>query len=99
MSTSHTDYVIFDPTVAPEAEAFARAPRRGDLSGLRVMLLDNGKPNSAALLRLVGERLAATAGVSVARLVRKPSAYKPAADAELDEAAAGADLVLAGIGD
>jgi hypothetical protein len=93
-----SDYIIFDPTVAPEAEPFARAPRRRDLGGLRVALLDNGKPNSAALLRLVGERLAATAGVSVARLVRKPSAYKPAAEMQLDEVA-GADLVLTGVGD
>jgi hypothetical protein len=92
------DYVIFDPTIAPETEAFARAPRRGALAGLRVALLDNGKPNSAELLRLVGERLVATAGVSVARLVRKPSAYKPAAETQLDEVA-GADLVLTGVGD
>jgi len=94
-----SDYVIFDPTAAPEAEAFSPAPRPGGLAGRRVALLDNGKANSAALLGLIGERLTAAAGVSVVRLVRKPSAYKPAAEALLDEAAAGADVVVAGIGD
>ena len=94
-----TAYVIFDPTVAPQAEAFERAPRGGDLRGRRVVLLDNGKPNSGKLLAMIGERLAAGAAVSVGRAARKPSAYRPADDADLDALAAEADLVLAGIGD
>lgn len=94
-----TDYVIFDPTVAPEAGSFARAPRSGDLRGRRVVLLDNGKPNSGRLLAMVAERLAASAAVTVVRGVRKPSAYRPAGDADLDALAVEADLVLAGIGD
>jgi hypothetical protein len=97
MSTQ--DYVIYDPTVAHEAEPFERAPRAGTLVGRRLALLDNGKPNAARFLGMVAERLSTDAGVSVVRTVRKPSAYRPAGDAELAAVAQGADLVLSGIGD
>ncbi|HWP35704.1 MAG TPA: hypothetical protein VNM66_08915 [Thermodesulfobacteriota bacterium] len=92
-------YVIYDPTVEPEGEAFAPAPRPASLAGRRVVLLDNGKANAGRLLELVGERLAARTGAAVVRLVRKGSAYRPATEAELEEAAREADLVVAGIGD
>ncbi len=96
---TESSYVIYDPTVAPEAAAFERAPRPGSLAGRRVVLLDNGKPNAGKLLGMVAERLAAETGATVARAVRKPSAYRPANEAELAAVAEGAELVVTGIGD
>lgn len=48
-----------DPTGLPaRPDSVALAPRVPSLDGLRLGLLDNSKPNAAALLAIVGDRFA-----------------------------------------
>ncbi len=90
---------IFDPTIAPEGEGFAWAPRPEELRERVIALLDNGKPNSDRLLEHVGALLNREWGVGRVTRVRKPSAYRPASDEMIDQVAKEADLVVVGIGD
>lgn len=75
----------------------ALAPRSGSLTGLRLGLLDNSKPNAGALLERLGELLAARAGLSRVRTWRKPGSAQPAE--VLDEIAGSVDLVATGSAD
>jgi hypothetical protein len=85
-------------TVRPVA-ATGLAPRPGDLAGLRIGLLDNGKPSSRELLqraaRLLGERF----GTEVTIERRKRNTSLPAEHDQIDEIAARIDLALVGTGD
>jgi hypothetical protein len=69
------------------------------LGGLRVAVLDNGKPNASLLLTGVAEGLAARAGTRVSLVVGKETAATPAAPALLEEIRSAADLVLTGSAD
>lgn len=92
-------FPIFDPTVAPEGEAFEWAPRPASLEGKVVGLLDNGKTRSDRLMQAIGDLLVREHGAARLVAVKKPSPYRPA-PAELLEALANeADLVVTGIGD
>ena len=48
---------IFDPTVSPTVERSGLAPRLDSLDGKVIGLYNNGKPNAARLLEVVGEQL------------------------------------------
>ena len=48
---------VLDPTVSPTVERSGLAPRLDSLDGKVVGLYNNGKPNAARLLELVGEQL------------------------------------------
>lgn len=90
-------FIVLDPTLEVEAPRIERAPRPEQVHSIG--LLDNGKPNSGKLLRMVGEKLAARyPGVRI-REYRKPGAYRPAPSALLDQVAEENDIVIAGIGD
>jgi hypothetical protein len=69
------------------------------LAGLRVAVLDNGKPNAALLLTTLADGLAARAGTRVSLVVGKETAATPADPGLLDEIRAAADLVLTGSAD
>ncbi len=72
--------------------------RRGPgLAGCRIGVLDNSKPNADVLLGRVAELLLARAGAAEIRRWRKPGASRPAAN--LDEIAAGVDVLLTGSAD
>ena len=92
-------FQIFDPTIAPEGEGFAWAPRPQELRDRVVALLDNGKTNSDRLLEHIGRLLESELGVGRVTRVRKPSAYRPASDEMIEQVAKEADLVVVGIGD
>jgi hypothetical protein len=90
-------FIVLDPTLEVETPRVERAPRPAQVHSIG--LLDNGKPNSDKLLRMVGEKLAARyPGVQI-REYRKPGAYRPAPSALLDQVANENDIVIAGIGD
>ena len=72
------------------------ARRRPSLTGLRIGVLDNSKPNADVLLDGVAETLAARAGATVRRWT-KPGSSRPAT--MIDEIAAAVDVVLTGSAD
>jgi hypothetical protein len=90
-------FVVLDPTLEVEAAKVERAPRVAEVK--RIGLLDNGKPNSEKVLRLVAAKVAeAYPGLQVT-YYRKPGAYRPAPPALLDQVAEENDVALVGIGD
>ena len=92
-------FTVFDPTDGPAPQVFTTADRPASLEGKVIGILDNGKAKSDLLLRGVQELLRNEAGVTSFVMLRKPSAYRPAPDDQLDELARTADAVITGIGD
>ena len=94
--------VIMDPTGRKHGDResdFALAPRRGDLSGARVGLLENGKQNAALFLEEVGRALKDRYGVTDVKLRRKDVFSAPAPRELVDELRSQCDVVVIGIGD
>ena len=75
------------------------APRREDLGGARVGLLENGKQNARRFLEDVAEALRERYGAGEARVMRKENFAQPAAPELIDDLSREADLVVIGIGD
>lgn len=73
------------------------APRLARLTGRRVGVLDNSKPNADLLLGRLAELLAERTGAAGVARWRKPGASRAAAD--LEAVAASADVVLTGSAD
>jgi hypothetical protein len=93
---------IMDPTGRAEAEASAGltlAPRRADLSGATVGLLENGKQNAALFLEEVAGILRERYGVGEATLRRKEVFSAPAPPELVEEMSLGSDVVVIGVGD
>ena len=68
------------------------AKRPSSLTGLRVGVLDNSKPNADVLLRRVAELLVARAEGVTIRSWTKPGSSRPAA--VIEEIAASVDVLL-----
>ena len=77
----------------------ALAPSPPVLTGLRVAVLDNGKPNARLLLERLAGRLAERAGAAVTLVVGKGTAATPAEPEILDQLREHADLVVTGSAD
>jgi len=75
------------------------APRRGDLSGARVGLLENGKQNASRFLTDVADILRERFGAGEVKLRRKENFAQPAAPELIDELSRESDVVVIGIGD
>lgn len=88
---------VLSPIAQPTTEVKPLAPRRADLRGCRIGILDNSKPNADVLLRRVAERLVERAGAASIRTWPKPGASHPAA--VIDEVAGAVDVVLTGSAD
>jgi len=90
---------IFSPegTVGTAPHVPATSPTV--LTGLRVAVLDNGKPNARLLLERLADRLADRAGASVSLVTGKGTAATPAEPDVLDTLRERADLVLTGSAD
>jgi hypothetical protein len=96
----HTNTLtILSPSNDVEPNRADLAPRPASLSGLRVGILDNGKPNSDRLLELLGSNLVAAYGVDVATVLRKPAIGRLAPSSIVDELIAVSDVVVTGVGD
>lgn len=93
---------IMDPTGRTQGETsagLALAPRRGDLSGATVGLLENGKQNARLFLEEVAGVLRDRHGVGEVTLRRKEVFSAPAPPELVDEMSAAADVVVIGVGD
>ena len=75
------------------------APRRAEIKGARVGLLENGKQNASLFLREVAGILRERYGAGEARLRRKENFAAPAPAELIDTLSAESDLVVIGIGD
>jgi hypothetical protein len=75
------------------------APRRAELSGVRVGLLENGKQNAGLFLTEVANILRERYGAGEARLRRKENFAQPAPQELIDQLSSESDLVVIGIGD
>jgi hypothetical protein len=88
--------------VSPEGRVHEpRAPRAtapADLAGMRIAILDNGKPNAARLMTEVARRVAARTDARLALVVAKQTAATPA-EPEILQQLEAADLVLTGSAD
>ena len=77
----------------------ALAPSPEVLAGLRIAVLDNGKPGAELLMGEIAEQIALRAGAKVAGGFQKSSAATPCEDELLVELAKCADLVVTGTAD
>jgi hypothetical protein len=96
---------VYLPDSEPRPEIGKLASSPGSLSGLRIGILNNGKPNAAFVLAYAAERLAADTGATVS-LITKKGPYGMSANAAIpmardiferliDET----DIVLTGLAD
>ena len=90
-------FIVLDPTLEVETPHVERASRPAQIH--TVGLLDNGKQNSDKLLHKVADMLRVQQPNLKVKQYRKPSPYRPAPAALLDQVAAECDIALVGIGD
>ena len=62
---------IYLPDSAPGPEVVQLAPSPSSLEGLRIAVLDNGKPNAALVMTRAAETLAARTGARVSLVTKK----------------------------
>ena len=89
-----------DGEVGPEPAALASGPNV--LTGLRIGVLDNGKPNAGLLLGRVGEQLAGRTGATLVLVTEKgpgANAATPCTEAVLERLRSECDVVLTGSAD
>jgi hypothetical protein len=93
---------ILDPTgqTTTRIGGAASAPRRTDLTGVRLGLLENTKHNAALLLDELATLLQAQHGASATVLRRTKTAFAlPLPEEQLAELVRECDVVLVGVGD
>ncbi|HEY1831402.1 MAG TPA: UGSC family (seleno)protein [Acidimicrobiales bacterium] len=99
LAESTKSLTILVPTNEVEATGAELAPRPGSLTGLRLGVLDNGKPNSDRFLELLGGHLATGYGVEVSTVLRKPAIGRLAPSEIVAELKSASDIILTGVGD
>ncbi len=91
---------ILDPTGQSDAARVATlAPRVGDLTGLRLGLLDNAKPNAALVLETIAAQLRAQHHVGEVTTYTKSYFGTPVEEDQAREIAESCEAVIAGVGD
>jgi hypothetical protein len=91
---------LLDPTGASErAMDTALAPRLRSLRGLTAGLLENGKPNAAALLTETGRELQDRYGIRDFTLFRKGYFGHPVEESLIQRILHNCDFAVAAIGD
>ncbi len=94
-----THVTVLDPTeTGARSSSTELVLPPADLSGVRLGLLDNGKPNSDRFLSLLAERFSADDAV-LSRTLRKPSIGRLAPVQLVEELVEACDLVVTGVGD
>ena len=98
-----TTVYLPDSEARPEIEKLAPSP--GSLSGLRIGVLNNGKPNAAYVLAYAAKRLAADTGATVSLISKKgpfgmsANAAIPMARDIFERLIDETDIVLTGLAD
>ncbi|RNL62453.1 hypothetical protein EFK50_11820 [Nocardioides marmoriginsengisoli] len=83
----------------PDDEARAELAPRGELAGLRLTVIENGKPRAHELLGALAAGLKERHGLAAVTIFSKPGASQPVSDETVQELAAGGDVFLTGLGD
>lgn len=83
----------------PAAEARLTLPARTGLEGLRLTVIENGKPRAAELLGALAAALQERCGLASVGTFVKPGASQPISDADVARLAAEGDVFLTGLGD
>jgi hypothetical protein len=97
--------LIYRPDGDVDADATALAPPVRDLAGVRIAVLDNGKPNAVVAMTRLAEAVAAVTGATVVLVVKKgpggrsANAAIPCAPDVMDRLRAEADVVITGAAD
>jgi hypothetical protein len=93
---------VYAPDGAVGPAPVALAPSPNVLTGVRIGVLDNGKPNAGLLLTRVGEQLAARTGATLTLVTDKgpgANAATPCTPAVLDRLTQECDVALTGSAD
>jgi hypothetical protein len=90
---------IASPEGAVAARVRGLAPTPKQLRGLRLGVLDNGKPNAHLLLTTLAQGLIRRTGMVLGAVAGKTSAAHPADAEVLENLRRTADIVLTGSGD
>ncbi|MCU1393977.1 MAG: hypothetical protein JWM34_2405 [Ilumatobacteraceae bacterium] len=96
---------IYAPDSEPRPDVRALTASPASLAGLRIAVLDNGKPNADVVMARAAQTLAARTGASVSGVYKKgpggrsANAAIPCADDVFDRIVAEADLVITGAAD
>ena len=90
---------LMDPTGTTPDHEHHMAPRLASVDGLRIGLLTNGKVNADVLIKETAELFRRRNGCTVAELIDKRDASRPAPEGMLAEIAADCDLLLTAVGD
>ena len=91
---------LLDPTGASErAVDTTLAPRLRSLRGLTAGLLENGKPNAAALLEETGRELRDKCGIRDFKMFRKSYFGHPVEESLIQRILHNCDFAVAAIGD
>jgi len=91
--------LVFDPRGVVNANATPVAPRKNQLDGLRLGILDNSKWNANKILRTSAAALEKSVTFATVNYYVKHSFSKDAAPELIAEIAANNDIVLTAIGD
>jgi hypothetical protein len=96
---------VYLPDSAPGQAPVALAPSPVSLAGLRIAVLDNGKPNAVEVMTRAAETLAARTGAAVSLVTKKgpqglsANAAIPVAPDIFERLLAEADIVITGSAD
>ncbi len=96
---------VYLPDSQPRPDAASLAPSPSSLAGLRIAVLDNGKPNADVVMTAAAEALAARTGAVVTLITKKgpqgmsANAAIPMAPDRFERICAEADIVITGAAD
>jgi hypothetical protein len=96
---------IYLPDSAPGSESVTLAPSLASLAGVRIAVLDNGKPNANVVMTRAAETLAARVGATVSLVTKKgpggrsANAAIPCAEDIFERVVDEADIVITGAAD
>jgi hypothetical protein len=92
------ELTVLDPTAEADVERIPLAPRRADLAGARVGILDNSKEKADEILRRLEERLRERFAVGPVVWRRKAFYTKQAPAAFIEDLASQCDVVISAVG-
>jgi hypothetical protein len=92
------ELTVLDPTAEMDVERIPLAPRRADLAGARIGILDNSKEKADEILRRLEERLKEQFAVGPVVWRRKEFYTKQAPVALIEDLARQCDVVLSAVG-
>ncbi len=91
---------VLSPEGSSSAKQHKLAPRRfKTLDGVRLGLLGNSKLNADAVLLAIGDLLKERYALESVFIRSKPTFSKPAANDQVEEMLANADVLVTGVGD